>query len=163
MKRPELPMEGACRCGRIHIRIDALPIMTAACHCTGCQSMSGSAFSLTAMIPGTAFTVTRGEPVVGGLRSPGLDHMFCPECMTWMFTRITGVDAFVNLRPTMLADASWFEPFIDTFVSEKLPWAATPARHQFDGFPPTEDYAPLMQEFAGLWEDGDAPGQAQHH
>jgi hypothetical protein len=121
--------------------------MTAACHCAGCQRMSASAFSLTAMIPGEAFEVTQGHPVVGGLHGPQLDHNFCPHCMTWMFTRIAGVDGFVNLRPTMLDDVSWFEPFIETCTAEKLPWAITPARHHFEGFPPMEIFASLMREF----------------
>ena len=34
--------------------------------------------------------------------------------MSWMFTRPEGMDWFVNLRPTMLDDPSWFEPLIET-------------------------------------------------
>jgi hypothetical protein len=48
-----------------------------------------------------------------------------------MFTRPEGRDFFVNLRPTMLDDPSWFTPFIETSTSEKLPWATTPAVHSF--------------------------------
>jgi hypothetical protein len=73
--------------------------------------------------------------------------------MSWMFTRFAGVEfegveAFVNVRPTMLEDNSWFVPFIETMTREKLPWAETPARHRYHGFPPPEDYAMLMEEFS---------------
>ena len=142
-----LPGDGECRCGQVRIRISAPPIMTAACHCTGCQRMSASAYSLTAMIPSSGFEVTNGAPVIGGLHG-ALRHFFCPHCKSWMFTRSQAFDQFVNVRPTMLRDSSWFVPFIETYTSEKLAWAATPARHCFAKFPPMEDFAGLMAEFA---------------
>ena len=148
MESPELPARGACRCGNVEIELSAPPLMTAACHCTGCQRMSASAYSLTAMIPAGGFSVTRGTPVVGGLHGPHLRHFFCPDCMTWMFTRVDGVDDFVNVRPTLLRDASWFVPFIETMTRERLAWARTPAVHGFAGFPPEEAYADLMAEYS---------------
>jgi hypothetical protein len=142
-----LPLEGACRCGRTRIRIAAPPLLTMACHCTGCQRMSSSAFSLSAAIPSAAFSVTQGEPVIGGLRgSPR--HFFCSYCMSWMFTRPDVTEAFVNVRPTMLDDCTWFTPFIETYTSEKLRWAATPAVHSFETFPPMSAYESLVKEYA---------------
>lgn len=148
MPKPALPMEGSCRCGATRIRITAPPLMTAACHCRGCQKMAASAYSLTAMIPTQGFEVIAGEPVRGGAAGDQLSHMCCPDCMSWMFTRITGLDMFLNVRPTMLDDPSWFTPFIETMTAEKLPWAQTPARHSFEGFPPMEAFEALMAEFA---------------
>ena len=147
MSQPNLPMEGACRCGRVKIRISAPPMLTMACHCTGCQRMSGSAYSLSAAIPTAGFAVTEGEPVVAGA-TPEAGHHFCPDCMTWMFTRPQGIDFFVNVRPTMLEETGWFSPFIETFTSEKLAWAATPAVHSYDKFPPMEDYERLLGDYA---------------
>ena len=95
------------------MRVTAPPLVTMACHCTGCQRMSASAFSLSAAIPAEGFAVTAGEPVVGGLHGASR-HFFCGWCMSWMFTRPEGMDWFVNLRPTMLDDPSWFEPLIET-------------------------------------------------
>ena len=70
MRQPKLPMEGGCRCGRVRLRIAKAPLLTMACHCTGCQRMSSSAFSLTAAIPSDGFEVTQGETVMGGLHGP---------------------------------------------------------------------------------------------
>lgn len=143
-----LPLEGECRCGKVGIRIDVPPILTAACHCTGCQRMSASAFSLSAIIPAAGFSVTRGEPVIGGLHREDARHYFCAYCMTWMFTRLPEPFPFVNVRPTMFSDCHWFTPFIETYTSEKLPWATTPAVHSFEKFPPPELYEQLGREFA---------------
>jgi hypothetical protein len=65
-----------------------------------------------------------------------------------MFTRIHGVDQFLNLRATMLNDVAWYVPFIETCTQEKLVWATTPAVHSFEKFPPIADYAALIAEYA---------------
>ena len=87
--------EGGCRCGQVRFRAEGEPLVTAACHCTGCQRMTASAFSLTTIYPSAAFAVTTGEPVIGGLRGPSAHHFFCPSCMSWMFTRPQGMDEIV--------------------------------------------------------------------
>ncbi|HTI66223.1 MAG TPA: GFA family protein [Caulobacteraceae bacterium] len=143
----KLPQEGGCRCGQVRLRVGAPPLLTMACHCTGCQRMSSSAFSLSAAIPSEGFAVTQGEPVIGGLHGAAR-HYFCPNCMSWMFTRPEGLDWFVNLRPTMLDDPSWFSPFVETWTAEKLPWATTPAVHSFAAFPPMDAYPGLIGEYA---------------
>ena len=147
MPRPTLPLNGACRCGRVQIRISAPPLLTMACHCTGCQRMSGSAYSLSAAIPTEGFAVVDGEPVIAGANAEA-GHHFCPHCMTWMFTRPAGMDFFVNVRPTMLEDTSWTSPFIETYTSEKLAFAATGAAHSYEKFPDMEDFEPLMAAYA---------------
>jgi hypothetical protein len=153
MGKLTLPLAGQCRCGDIRLRIDAPPILTMACHCRGCQRMSASAYSLSAAIPTRGFEVTRGEPVLGGLRDPQLRHFFCPACMSWMFTRPPAIvtrflPEFVNVRATMFDDVSWFSPFIETWTRTKLPWATTTAAHSYAEFPPEADYAMLLAKFA---------------
>ncbi len=143
----KLPWEGRCRCDRVRLRVTQPPIMATACHCTGCQRMSSSAFSLNLMLPAAGLQILTGEPVVGGLHGPS-KHLFCGHCMTWMFTRPEGMDQLVNLRPSMLDDHSWFEPFVETYTGEKLPWARTPATHSFARFPEASDYEGLIREFA---------------
>lgn len=138
---------GGCQCGRVRLRITGAPMMTMACHCTGCQRMTASAFSLSALYPSSSFEVIEGEPVIGGLHGP-TRHFFCPHCMSWLFTRPEGMDAFVNVRATMLDDARFFRPFVETYTSEMLPWARTPAVHRFETFPPMEQFPALLAEFA---------------
>lgn len=142
-----LPLSGSCRCGRTEFRIVSQPICTAACHCSGCQKMSSSAYSLTVMVPSDGFEVTKGEPVIGGLHGADVHHYFCPHCMTWMFTRPQGVD-FVNVRPTMLDDARWFRPYLETYAGNRLPFATTGAVKSFDTFPAMEDFAGLLEGYA---------------
>ena len=101
---------------------------------------------ISAAIPAAGFRVTQGEPVPGGLKGAA-GHHFCPDCMTWMFTRPDGMD-FVNVRPTLLEGARWSFPFVETWTREKLPWVTTPAIHSFDEFPEMERWPQLMAEYA---------------
>lgn len=147
MSEATSPRHGSCRCGQVQMTVTALPLLTMACHCKGCQRMTGSAFSLSAAIPVDAFAVTSGEPVIGGLH--GADrHYFCPYCMSWIFTRPEGLDWFVNLRPTMLDDPSWSTPYIETWTSEKLPWATTAAAHSYPTLPAMADFEGLIRGYA---------------
>jgi hypothetical protein len=114
--------------------------------------MSASAFSLSLAVPSEGFEVSSGEPVLGGLNQDM--HFFCPKCLSWMFTRPTGADWFVNVRATMLDEHDWFTPFVETYTGEKLPWAATPASHSYDTIPSMEEYPRLIREFQQLWAKG---------
>jgi len=145
--RPAPPLEGGCRCGQVRFRIDAAPLVTMACHCKGCQRMTASAFSLSALVSAQAFTVTSGEPVIGGLHG-ATRHFFCPYCMSWMFTRPEGADWLVNVRAPLLDDAAWVSPFMETCTSEKLAWVSTPAVYSFEGFPPPEAYDGILKAYA---------------
>jgi hypothetical protein len=109
--------------------------------------MTASAFSLSSLYSSSAFEVTQGEPVIGGLHG-ATRHLFCPHCMSWLFTRPEGLEEFVNVRATMLDNGRDFTPFIETYTCEALPWAKTPAIHSFKKFPPVERYAQLVEDFA---------------
>ncbi len=147
MSELKLPAEGGCRCGQVRFRATKPPLLTMACHCSGCQKMTASAYSLSAAIPADGFALIAGEPAIGGLHGASR-HYFCPHCMSWMFTRPEGIDWFVNVRATMFDDASWYTPFMETWTSEALPWARTPARHSYATLPPMEAYEGLLKEFA---------------
>ncbi|MEB2312440.1 MAG: GFA family protein [Sorangiineae bacterium] len=123
------------------------PLIECACHCHGCQRMSSSAFSLTAICAASGFEVMKGSPVIGGLRDPALQHFFCGDCMTWMFTRPAALPQVVNVRPTLLDERAWFAPFMETYTSTRLPWAQTGAVRSFEAFPPMNTFNELLEEY----------------
>jgi len=146
-----LPMEGACRCGQVRFRVNKAPLFTAVCHCTGCQKMTGGAYSTTMAVPADGFDVIEGETVIGGeQQDPRLLHHHCDHCKSWMFTRIEPGMGFVNVRATMLDDPRWFTPFVESYTSEALPWATIDAPHSYEKFPPMEEYQALLAEFAEI-------------
>jgi hypothetical protein len=144
----KLPWDGGCRCGAVRVRVTRPPLLASACHCTGCQRMTSSAFSLTLTVPSEGFEVVEGDPVTGGLRGPEAHHFHCDQCKSWVFTRAEGMDWFVNLRPSMLDDHGWFEPYIEVWTSEKLPWASTSAARSYPTQPEYDDYEEIMKLYA---------------
>ena len=140
--------KGHCRCGQVKFEVSAKPMITMACHCTGCQKMTSSAFSLSSLFQRAAFSITSGTPVIGGLHDSSTQHFFCGHCMSWLFTHLEGLDDFVNVRSTMLDDSRIYKPFIETYTDEKLKWASTGAEHSFCKFPPQEKFPELLHEYA---------------
>lgn len=65
-----------------------------------------------------------------------------------MFTHSHGLDWLVNVRATMLDEHGWYVPFVEVYISEKLPWATTFAVHSFATQPDIEGYQPLLDAFA---------------
>jgi len=142
----KLPWSASCLCGQVRMTVSAAPVIAMACHCRGCQKLSGGPYSLTLMIPADGFAA-EGETVLGGLHRDESPHHHCSHCKNWLFTTNIGGGQFVNFRPTMLDDASWVRPLVESFVGDKLPGVESGARHSFEAFPPREAFGSLMQEF----------------
>lgn len=43
-------LEGGCACGAVRYRLTAPPLFVHCCHCTSCQTETGSAFVINALI-----------------------------------------------------------------------------------------------------------------
>ena len=151
----KLPWEGGCRCGEVRFRVTAPPLIAMACHCTGCQRMTASAYSLSLTLNRDGFEVTQGEPVLGGVRAEP-KHYHCPSCKSWMFTKPTSLPWMMNLRAALLDDPSWFRPFVEFYRAEGFVWAETAAVHSYATVPASEaDFGPLMAAYAA---EGARPG-----
>ena len=111
--------------------------------------MTGGAYAVALTLPGAGFEVTAGEPVIGGLHGEDVRHHHCGHCLSWMFTRpgVGGLD-IVNLRATLLDDATWFAPFVEMWTSEKLPFADTGAAHSFPADPDRSEFPRLVADYA---------------
>jgi len=150
MPERNLPMEGSCRCGRVRFVIGKAPLLPILCHCTGCQHMTGSAFSTTIIVPRDGFAVIEGETVIGGIHGDQGRHHHCDWCKSWLFTEVDPAMGVINVRATMLDDPSWFVPFAETYTNEALPWALAGTPHAYDKFPPMEDFQKLVESYAQL-------------
>jgi hypothetical protein len=140
-------------CGRVQMRITQAPLITMACHCRGCQKLTGGAYSLSLMLPTASFEI-EGETEIGALHRPDQPYVFCAYCKNWLYTSGIAGGQFVNMRPTLLDDASWIVPYVESYTSEKLPGVVSGAKHAYPKFPPPGDYPKLMEGFA---RDGARP------
>ena len=139
--------QGGCRCGKVRYEVSGEPLLTMACHCTGCQHMTASAFSLSEGYPAGAFRLTAGDPVIGGIHGP-TRHYHCDYCKSWLYTEPEGVADFVNVRSTMFDEPRREPPFVETYLSEALPWVRTGAAHRYEELPAMDEWPVLIQRFA---------------
>jgi hypothetical protein len=136
------PYAGRCVCGAVRYRLTAEPFTLYACHCTDCQSQSGSAFRLSMPVARAAIELTAGEPEhaeytpLGGRTKQAAR---CASCATWLWGEPERAPAVAILRPSTLDDRSWVEPVAHIWVRSAQPWVRIPAGVlTFDGQPDDE-------------------------
>ncbi len=57
-----MKVEGQCHCGAIAFEAQVQPGSMTVCHCTDCQTHSGSAFRANISAPAASFRLLKGEP-----------------------------------------------------------------------------------------------------
>lgn len=137
------------------MRVAAAPVISMACHCRGCQKLTSGPYSLTMMVPKAGFEVLEGATEIGALHKSDIRHHYCVYCKSWVYTEGERLQGFVNFRSTMLEDARWVSPYIESYTAEKLPGVVSGAKKSFEGFPPSDQYGPLMEAYA---REGVRPG-----
>ena len=143
------PLEGACRCGEIQYRVTSPPRFSFACHCTDCQQLTSSAFSMALVVDRPGFAVTKGLPRCWAKRgeSGGESRQYtCPACAGWTHTEADTAAKLTIVRPSTLHEHGWFRPVAQIYTRSALPWALMPVQFSFE----TEfsDPTPLEQAFA---------------
>ena len=124
----KLPQTGGCQCGAIRYEITQTPQMVYTCHCTDCQRMTSSAFSIGCVLPEGAFHVVRGDPkAVQRLADSGRETIWwiCPECGSWVCASRPGATVR-NVRGGTFDDTSWLRPTVHFWARSKQPWIALP-------------------------------------
>jgi hypothetical protein len=84
-----MKVTGGCHCGSISFEAEIDPAQVRICHCTDCQTLTGTAFRTTVLsLPGT-FILRSGTPKIyiktaesGNKRA----HAFYPECGTPIYS-----------------------------------------------------------------------------
>ena len=140
--------QGGCRCGKVRFEVSGEPLLTLACHCTGCQHMTASAFSLSEGYPAEAFRLVAGETEIGGVHG-ATRHYHCGHCKGWLYTEPEGVEGFVNVRSTMFDRPRTEKPFVEVYVAEALPWAVIGSAKSYETLPAMEEWPVLIQQFVG--------------
>jgi hypothetical protein len=132
-----LPLTGGCLCGGLRYEITAAPLVTYACHCTDCQRLTSSAFSLAITIPDSAFRLTKGEPrLVRKTADSGriVTRWLCPDCACWIVSNPQPGDApgemIRRVRAGTLDDRSWVRPTAHYWTRSKQPWVVIGAGDQ---------------------------------
>jgi hypothetical protein len=135
----ELPQTGGCHCGAIRYEITEEPQSVYTCHCTDCQRLTSSAFSMGVVVSATGFRLMGAEPrQLHRTADSGrvATRLVCPECGTW----VCGLprDGLHRVRAGTLDDTSWLRPTRHIWTRSKQPWISFAEGDEvFEKGPPT--------------------------
>jgi len=122
-----MKFQGACACGRIAVEGEADPENTQICHCTDCQTGTGSAFRVSVRVPGETFKMT-GRPTTylkttADSGNPRL-QAFCPTCGTPIYSTTPGEDqqAVYNVRVGILRQRAELVPHRQNWFRSARAW-----------------------------------------
>lgn len=121
-----MKIDGRCHCGEISFEADVDPETVEVCHCTDCQTLSGSAYrSVVPALEGT-FRLLSGEPRIyaktaenGSKRA----QAFCPNCGTPIYS--TGAEpgpSFFGIRLGTVRQRSELRPSTQYWCRSAQDW-----------------------------------------
>jgi hypothetical protein len=122
-----MKIEGTCHCGAIAFDAEVDPDSVGLCHCTDCQTLSGSAYRANIAAPAQTFMLIRGEPKIyiktadsGNKRK----HAFCPNCGTPIYAAaITETPSYSLRIGTIKQRAALHPPRRQSWCRSALSWS----------------------------------------
>lgn len=86
-----MKVDGRCHCGNITFEAEIDPATVAICHCTDCQTLSGTAFRTIVKATEGSFRLlssTLKVYVTTAESGNRREHTFCPNCGTPIYSRL---------------------------------------------------------------------------
>jgi len=107
----KLPQTGGCLCRKIRYEISEAPRLVYTCHCTECQRLTSSAFSIALAVAGFRLTGDEPQPLESIADSGRVKiRWVCPVCGCWLFSTGKPGDGLHRVRAGTLDDTSWLRP-----------------------------------------------------
>jgi hypothetical protein len=126
-------IDGACHCGAIRIEGEADPEKVAICHCTDCQTSTGTTFRISVPVPGSTFKMT-GQPTTylkttADSGKPRL-QAFCGTCGTPIYSTTPGdgVQPSYTVRVGLLRQRAELPPKKQIWWRSHRPWVTELAK-----------------------------------
>ncbi|HEX4407913.1 MAG TPA: GFA family protein [Xanthobacteraceae bacterium] len=122
-----MKIDGACHCGAITLEGEADPNTVGICHCTDCQTSTGTAFRISVPVPGATLKMT-GKPVnyLKTTADSGRPRVqaFCGQCGTPLYSTTPGdgVQPSYTVRVGMLRQRDQLVPKKQAWWRSARPW-----------------------------------------
>lgn len=124
------PIHGECQCGQVTYALFEAPSRVIACHCTECQKLSTSPFSVTALVDAEKITFTGELKEWQRTAESGNTNCakFCPNCgnRVYHYNPESPSKVKLKLKPVNLENSEIFQPTMHIWVSEKVSWYDVP-------------------------------------
>lgn len=118
-------IDGRCHCGYITFEADIDPEAVGICHCTDCQTLSGTAFRTVVMAKKESFKLLTGKPkeyVKTAESGNQRVQAFCPECGTPIYAAAVGEAQVFGLRVGAIAQRGQLKPKRQIWARSALGW-----------------------------------------
>ncbi|MCC3304940.1 GFA family protein [Sneathiella sp. HT1-7] len=122
-------IEGGCACGDVRYKLQIPPLFVHCCHCRECQTHSGSAFVINALVETDRIDHFSGELVAISVptNSGGPHDIYhCVRCQTALWSDYGRRAGMRFLRVGTLDDPAKLPPDVHIFTRSKLPWVTLP-------------------------------------
>ncbi|MDQ0474234.1 GFA family protein [Labrys wisconsinensis] len=121
-----MKIDGECHCGSVRYEAEIDPEAVSICHCTDCQSLTGSAFRVTVATGRKDIRLTASPPrLYVKTADNGRKRMqyFCPDCGSPLFTTGEGEDAAEwGIRWGSIRQRRELVPRRQIWCRSALPW-----------------------------------------
>jgi len=121
-----MKIDGGCHCGAIQYEATADLERTSICHCSDCQTLTGTAFRVSIQVPDQDFAFTRGAPkIYVKLAESGAKRAqaFCGECGTPLYATSVGDGPKVySVRVGTARQRNELTPKRQIWHRSALPW-----------------------------------------
>ena len=121
-----MKIDGGCHCGNITFVAEIDPEKVRICHCTDCQTLTGSAFRVVVRAPMEKFELRGGKlktyikTAESGARRV---QAFCPECGTPLYSTAADDPQFFGLRIGTIRQRAELRPRQQIWCRSALGWA----------------------------------------
>lgn len=120
-----MKIDGGCHCGSITYEAEIDPNTVTICHCTDCQTLSGSAFRVVVRAMREGFKLLTGEPklyVKTGESGRQRVQSFCRDCGTPIYSAaVTDPQAF-SIRVGTVQQRAELPPKTQLWCRSALDW-----------------------------------------
>jgi hypothetical protein len=120
-----MKIDGGCHCGYITYVAEIDPDKVGICHCTDCQTLSGSAFRTSVPTARDAFNLRGGQPKVyvktaesGAKRA----QAFCRECGTPIYSAAVSEPQVFMIRVGTVRQRAELRPKTQHWCRSALDW-----------------------------------------
>ena len=122
-----MKITGSCHCGNISYQAIVDPEEVYICHCTDCQSISGSPYRWLAVIPEENYQLLTGEPRTYRKQADSGDtslQMFCPNCASPLYSTVeTDEPRSFNVRLGTANERDQLKPRVQLWHQSSQAWA----------------------------------------
>ncbi len=136
---------GQCLCGGVKITLDEVPGKVGACHCGMCRRWTGSVFMSVPAQPGK-ITIAGEENLKAYASSPWAERVFCRECGTGLFYRVTAPGKYHGVR---YVSVGLFDDPSGLQLESEIFYDRRSKVFEFAGDLEQKTEAEVMAEFAG--------------